>query len=162
MDDIKLSDSKNDTIWFNYRPLSKYSTYQVLPDPSDQAIHRPKQSKRLSRSRSQPGLHLSDWWLELWSALLSICALAALIGVLKYANGLIVHSWHGITLNAVVSALATISKLAATYVAGSAIAQAKWCLFKDGPQSLNEFEAVDLASRGVAGCFGLLFRARML
>ena len=150
-----MDDLKTETTWFSYRPLSKPSTYEVLPD---QTVRQVPKARKASRS----GLKLSHWSLEIWSAILSFCALAALIAVLIYANGVVVHAWHGITLNSVVSALATISKLAATYVAGSALAQTKWCLFSEGPQSLNDFEAVDLASRGVAGCFTLLWRARKL
>lgn len=135
--------------------------YQALPDNKHIHVTTPFQLDQRAVVKDT-GLRLSAWAVEISAATLSISALGALIGVLDYANRLVVHSWHGITLNAVVSALATVSKLAATFVIGSAIAQSKWCLFRDGPASLQDFEAIDLASRGVSGCTLLVWRTRKL
>ena len=128
-------------------------------------VHRSLRSTQVCRDafNMHLGGRLSTGWTpEISAAILSIAALAALIGVLDYANGTIVHAWHGITLNAVVSVLATISKMAATFLVGSAISQAKWCLFSHGPQPLQDFEAVDQASRGALGCVSFLWKRRKL
>lgn len=105
----------------------------------------------------------ATWALEIAAAVLSAGALAATVGVLVAANGRSVNDWkwHNITLNALVSVLATISRVSALYILSSAIGQTKWILFnRYPPASLLDFEAIDLASRGSAGCAQFLFRAK--
>ena len=109
------------------------------------------------------GLSFSGTWiLEITMAILSVATLGALIMTLKFANHSIVYSWHGVTLNTVVSALATVTKLAAMFVVGNAISQSKWNSFRNRPQLLLDLEAGDLASRGAAGGIGLLWRTRKM
>ena len=106
----------------------------------------------------------STWIPETTAALVSSSSLAALIAVLLAANGkpILEWQWHNVTLNAIVSVLSTISRLSALFVLSSAIGQAKWVMFSRGPASLLDFETIDLASRGFAGCTQLLFRTRKM
>lgn len=104
------------------------------------------------------GLDLSATWiLEVVACTFSILALGAVAGVLASANGKVVLAWHGLTLNTIISILATASKLSALFVLGAAIAQSKWAIFSRRPRSLLEFEAVEQAGRGVFGSAMLLF-----
>lgn len=100
----------------------------------------------------------NTWIMELVASLLSLSSLAGLVGILAFADGQQILVWHGITLNTLVSAIATVSKLCALYAAASAISQTKWNMASHIPVSLLEFEAVDMASRGAFGCLQLLLR----
>ncbi|UJO24659.1 uncharacterized protein CLAFUR5_13630 [Fulvia fulva] len=102
----------------------------------------------------------STWTLELLSAGLSVASLAALAGVLAYADGRELVAWYNLTLNTVISILSTISRLCAIFVLCESIAQVKWAIFAENARSLLDFEAIDAASRGPVGAFWLLWRGK--
>ncbi|KAI5357321.1 hypothetical protein Slin14017_G123300 [Septoria linicola] len=102
----------------------------------------------------------ATWILEVVACVLSIGFLAATAGVLGHADEQIVLSWHGLTLNTIISILGTASKLCAMFVLGAAIAQSKWAIFSRSPRSLLEFEAVEQAGRGAFGAAKLLVTTR--
>lgn len=102
------------------------------------------------------------WILEIVASVFSLFCLLAVIVILDKADGKTIMVWHGITLNTIVSVLATASKLSALYMISSAISQTKWNLFTRGPRSLLEFDAIDGASRGALGCAQLLWRSRRM
>jgi hypothetical protein len=104
---------------------------------------------------------LSSWTIELTAALVSVASLFGLIGVLLYADGRPVITFHSLTLNTIVSMFATASKMSAMAILCASISQAKWIIFRRGPRSLRDFERVELASRGsVAGVGNMLFLTR--
>lgn len=63
---------------------------------------------------------------------------------------------YGITLNAIVSALATASKASLLCAVADSIGQLKWSWFQQ-PRNLYDLQAFDEASRGPAGAVALLF-----
>ena len=104
---------------------------------------------------SQP---LSNTWIpELLTLSLSITSLAV-IGVVVF-----VYDDHpaptlprGISLNAVVSDLATISKSALLFMVAACISQLKWPWYSVR-RNLNDLQLLDDASRGPLGSIKLLF-----
>lgn len=74
-----------------------------------------------------------------------------MIIVLAVYNGREIFSWHGVTLNAVISVLSTASKALLLFALSEAIGQWKWVTFSKGPQPLMDLERVDAASRGPLG-----------
>lgn len=98
----------------------------------------------------------ATWILEVVACVLSVNFLAAMAAVLGTADRQIVLSWHGLTLNTIISILGTASKLCAIFVLGAAIAQSKWAIFSHSPRSLLEFEAVEQAGPGAFGAAKLL------
>lgn len=102
------------------------------------------------------------WTFEVIALLAAISSLVALVAVLLVAEGKSILTWHHITLNTMVSVLSTISRLSALYVFSAVFGQTKWIVFSQRPGSLQEFEAIDLASRGAFGCLQLLFKTRKM
>lgn len=64
---------------------------------------------------------------------------------------------HGLTLNTIISVLATSSKAALMFVISSALGQLKWLWFSgDKSRRLLDAETFDEAARGPPGSFSLL------
>ena len=85
--------------------------------------------------------------------------MASIIGVLKAYNNQPVPSLpKGITLNAVISILATGSKSALLAAVASAIAQGKWTWFHSDDRPLEHAQILDEASRGPFGSIVMLFK----
>ncbi|KAJ5116552.1 hypothetical protein N7456_000900 [Penicillium angulare] len=66
--------------------------------------------------------------------------------------------FKGITLNAIVSILATASKSSLMFVVGECIAQLRWVSFRESRQSLSYIQLYDSASRGPWGSLIILFK----
>jgi uncharacterized protein DUF3176 len=98
-----------------------------------------------------------DAWLAEWFALLlGFIALTGAVILLLRNNGKSVRSWHSITLNAAVSALAAVTRSMILMAVASCLSQYKWIWFKEQPRPLPDFEVINQASRGPSGALRLL------
>ncbi|KAI1324009.1 hypothetical protein F5Y16DRAFT_382150 [Xylariaceae sp. FL0255] len=95
--------------------------------------------------------------LEIVSVVVSAVTFAILVFVLSFNNGKEIFSFYRLTLNTIVSILATISKAALLLAVDELLSRWKWILFTDESRPLIDFERIDAASRGPGGSFLLLF-----
>jgi hypothetical protein len=105
--------------------------------------------------------YLHNWWLwEIISIFVSLICMACIVVVLlSYHNRPIPSLPAGLTFNALVSLLATLSKAAMLVTVASCISQLKWHWFSS-TRKMRDFELFDQASRGPWGSFGLIARTR--
>ncbi|MCJ1415856.1 hypothetical protein MMC32_002190 [Xylographa parallela] len=160
-----------------------YQLRDINPSPINQAFHRqqrrsykrdehsPIEEPFLKGTKSvgekPPQLHplafVYRWWL--WEALtitLSIAAIAAIIIVLREFDSRPPPELpSGVTLNAVVSLLSTVTKAPMLAVVSACIGNLKWRWFKK-PRALADFEAFDGASRGPYGAIRMIARKHPL
>lgn len=102
-----------------------------------------------------------SWTWEIISTVLSILCTAAMVGVLVvYQSRPAPTLPSGLTLNALISLLATISKAAMLVSVTSCISQLKWRWFRR-PRKLVYFNVIDEASRGPWGSVELLWKTRV-
>lgn len=115
----------------------------------------------LHKSQINSSGHLYSLWAwEIISILFSIICMGAIVGVLfTYHSKAVPTLPSGLTLNALISLLATISKAAMLVSVTSCLSQLKWQWFRH-PQKLVHFNTLDEASRGPWGSFGLLLKIR--
>ncbi|KAI1145563.1 hypothetical protein F4825DRAFT_240552 [Nemania diffusa] len=102
----------------------------------------------------------NSWVPEIIALVASAVSLAGLVGVLIAYDTKPIFSWHGITLNAVVSILATASKALLLLAIEELISQWKWILFTNQSRLLIDFERIDAASRGPLGSLILMLRCK--
>lgn len=106
------------------------------------------------------GLVLNTWFLEILAMLLSVSCMIAIFVVLKVYDGRSIPQLpYGITLNALISILATASKTALLYLVGSALSQLKWCWFQKD-RRVQDIQSFDDASRGPWGSVILLLELK--
>ncbi|KAF2829257.1 hypothetical protein CC86DRAFT_437031 [Ophiobolus disseminans] len=100
----------------------------------------------------------NDWWLlEITAGLLSIICLTAIVAILAHYDGKPLSKWHsGITPNAIISVLATVSKSSILLPVAECISQLIWLRFQT-PHTLQLIQEFDEASRGALGSFQILF-----
>lgn len=102
----------------------------------------------------------SLWALEILAICFSFSSLLGLVVLLGSYNGKEIFSWHGVTLNAVVSILATASKAALMLAVAESTSQWKWILFSREQRQLIHMERIDAASRGPLGSLKLLWQCK--
>jgi hypothetical protein len=103
---------------------------------------------------------LQDTWLwEFTSALFSTCCFISICAVLFAYDGRVRPTWKlGLSLNAIISTLATGCRSSLTLVVREAISQLKWLWVRDGkPKQLLGMQVFDNASRGPLGALTMLF-----
>jgi hypothetical protein len=101
------------------------------------------------------------WMVEYCALCLSVLSAVAIGVVLWVYNGEPVPQLpHGVTLNAIVSVLANISKSNLLLVLGSAISQLKWVWYQES-RPLVDAEVFEEAARGPWGSLKMLFRHGM-
>lgn len=103
---------------------------------------------------------ITNWWLwELASWLLAAASVAAMAALLGYYNNDVVPMWsYGVTINTLVSVLATTLKVGLLFPLAEAISQFKWVWYKTCKRQ-SDFAKFDEASRGPLGAavlFGYL------
>jgi hypothetical protein len=102
---------------------------------------------------------MDRWVFELLASIISAACLAGIVVTLAVHANHPLPSWpFGITINALVSVLSTISKSALLATVAAAISQQKWARLSNGANPLSDLEMYDNASRGPWGSFLLLFR----
>ncbi|KAF5672313.1 hypothetical protein FHETE_3811 [Fusarium heterosporum] len=108
------------------------------------------------QNRVLPFLH--QWCKEILALLSSLLSFVALSSLLFASNEQPITKWTNlpITLNTLVSILASISKINLAYVISMCFSQAKWGWFSGPPQPLIDFDRFDAASRGATGSFRLV------
>ena len=108
------------------------------------------------RGKKTEGLH---WWFEVISLFVCIAAFGGAICVLAIYQGEPISRWKSatISLNTVLSVLATISRASLAFVVGACIAQGKWNWFGKYGDQLIHFDRLDDASKGLYGSFRLLW-----
>lgn len=112
-----------------------------------------KATTTMSKEQQIKG-HRSPQVLWKWEIAASMGSLASLVGmfiVLAAYNGKENFSWHGVTLNAVVSILSTAGKALLLFALGESIGQWKWVAFSKESRPLIDLERIDSASRGPLG-----------
>ncbi|KAJ9605488.1 hypothetical protein H2200_010145 [Cladophialophora chaetospira] len=133
----------------SFKQRSLKSEYGRVEDQ----IHVPQTRRRAT------SILLDTWLPEVGSLIFSILCFGSIIGVLRaYDNHPLPSLPHGITLNAVISILATGAKSALLAAVASAIGQGKWTWFQSQPRPLEHAQILDEASRGPYGCLAMLSR----
>ncbi|KEQ62447.1 uncharacterized protein M437DRAFT_49628 [Aureobasidium melanogenum CBS 110374] len=121
---------------------------------SDSASERRYGYRFLKRSAQRVTTTTLDafWIVEIIGVIASIACLTAIMVILSMHDGQPFSSWtFYLSLNAVVSILATASKTTVLLAVAAAVSQGKWNLFKEDPHPIDLFQAIDQASRGGMG-----------
>jgi hypothetical protein len=92
----------------------------------------------------------------------SALALTGMVILLAECDQKPIFSWHGVSLNTIISILSTASKAWLLLTVDAAISQWKWILFSHDRRILNDFGVIDSASRGPLGSLKLLWKLRGL
>jgi hypothetical protein len=101
------------------------------------------------------------WGLEILSTFASFVLLAGITTIFWFMDGKPVSNWwFPISLNAVISILATACTAAIAHNVSAFIGQLKWLYFKMAPRRLYNLERFDAASRGPYGSAVFLLRVR--
>ena len=144
----------------NSAPSSPYSNPPYKPQ-YEPVIHEggfqtPQQRGPL---RNFPSF-IYNWWLCILSVFISLCALAAIAGILFFVDGRPIPNLPlKITVNTYVSFFATVAKGTMLVAVNESISQLKWLWFRE-PRRLQDFQVFDDASRGPVGAVRLMFRTR--
>jgi len=101
------------------------------------------------------------WLLEVASLIISLICFLAIAVVLRFYDGIDVHSWHHrITLNTTIALLAVVGGAALAGPLSASIGQAKWLWFKKRSRPLSHFQSFENASRGALGSALMLLQGR--
>lgn len=140
------------------RSAKSATTHDPFLDPKVPSVTSSARSSKYDSSH-----HLYNLWMwEILSILFSILCMAGIIATL-----LVYHRRPaptlplGLTLNALMSLLVTISKSAMLVSVASCISQLKWQGFRR-PQKLTHFDVLDEVSRGPWGAFRFFWKAQIL
>ena len=151
--------------------VHKASTVELLDHPSDvdspqpgldfNATTSPKpivRGKQHIKVWTRIADSFSDWWIgELLAILVSIVTFVAIVIILRqYDSCPLPKLPHNVSLNFIVSALATVSKSSLLLAVASAIGQFKWIWISAKYHPLRDLQIFDEASRGSLGAFKLL------
>lgn len=103
-------------------------------------------------------LLLNTWFIEAIAMTFSVLCLAAIVLVMAvYDQKSRPIMPYGVTLNAIVSTLATASKSFLICAVAGAMSQLKWCWFTTKDHKLQDMQTLDDASRGPMGSLAMLF-----
>ena len=102
------------------------------------------------------------WVAETARILTSASLLITLTVLLAIYDDKTMFDWKGVTLNAVVSVLSTVSKAALLYTTSELISQWKWVVSSRTRRPLIEFQRIDVASRGPLGSSEIIWRSRTM
>ena len=105
---------------------------------------------------------IDSWTLNYAALGLSVILLIVTFCILKVHDGGPLPDWrYSISLNTVLSILATGIKGSTILATATALSQSKWVWYYDSRRPLQDFRLFDEASRGPLGATQLLFRLRM-
>lgn len=103
----------------------------------------------------------SNWAWEIAALCLSISTVSILVTLLVCVDGTPLDQWNFfISLNALISILAAVSRASLGFTISSCLAQAKWNWFRKRSDSLIGFDRFDDASRGPWGSLWLIIWLR--
>jgi hypothetical protein len=132
------------------------TTGLLVPNTSDNNWHRASFQFRQHWDR----LLLDTWFPEAVAMTFSATCMLGIAAVLRvYEGKASTTKPYGITLNAMVSVLATASKSSLFYAVASAVSQLKWCWFTQR-RKLQDLQSFDDASRGPWGSMTMLCSLR--
>ncbi|KAJ6021486.1 hypothetical protein N7540_006990 [Penicillium herquei] len=141
--------------------ISRHASMQSFND-SDATGEIEKQAgfrDHLSLRSTWSIIELDSWSSEAIAICFSVACFIAIFCVLQIYNGQPKPLLpKGITLNTIVSILATASKSSLMFVAGECIAQLRWVSFRKSRQSLSDVQLYDSASRGPWGSLTILVK----
>ena len=100
----------------------------------------------------------SDWWMgEMLAVMVSMITLLAIVLILRmHEDCTLPNLPYNMTLNTVISTLATVSKSSLLLVVASAIGQFKWLWISAQHRPLRDLQTFNQASRGPLGAVKLL------
>ena len=131
-----------------------------VPHASRTALIPPKAPPKHTHSTLKSCYHtlFTDWWLwEILAVLLSLSTFSTIIAILVIYDGSNVAQLpQGISLNAIISILSTISKASLIFSVSATLSQFKWLLFSGRTRQLEDLQLYDDASRGPLGSSLLL------
>ena len=90
----------------------------------------------------------------------SLISLSTILILLVHFDGKPWFEWHRVTLNAVVSVFATMSRVLLFVPISSGIGQLRWNWFSSRSRALDDFEVFDAARRGAWGSAKLLWKTK--
>ena len=136
-----------------------------LPNPPSNTSNKEDQPETKLKRTPRGSIWLDTWLFEWISLAFSMACFAAIAIVLRVYDGkLRPEIPYGLSLNAIVSTLATGCKSALVLVIGEAISQLKWLWFQDHWRKrqvpLLGMQTFDAASRGPLGSVVILFQHR--
>jgi hypothetical protein len=116
--------------------------------------------------------YMENWWLkELFGWLLSLVAISAIAAILRTYDNHKMPNWQysislfqqrsdfHITINSLVSIIATVFKTALLIPVVASMSQLKWIWFQE-KHPLIDFQLIDMASRGALSSFVLIWHLR--
>ncbi|CAG8924537.1 unnamed protein product [Penicillium salamii] len=136
-------------------PLQPLST----TDATEESVRSKPSSITGNRRKS---MLLDTWIFECSALIFSIACFVAILGLLgAYNNEVRPEMAYKLSLNAIISILATGCKSSLALVIGEAICQLKWLHFKsENKSSLSGMQMFDAASRGPLGSLGILIHQK--
>lgn len=148
---MSLSGTTQDTNEQSRSSLLPLSNEHSVPDSRTD-------EKSFSRIHRWFTRYADSWWPEMLSIIFSLTATTAISVILMAFNGSIApHIFMGLTLNAIISILATASRAALLFAISNALGQTKWIwLSGEWPKTLDVAETLDSASRGPLGSLQIL------
>jgi hypothetical protein len=84
------------------------------------------------------------------------CLIAVVVVVDAYDGERIPELVSGLTINAIISVLSTASRASLIFVVSATMGQLKWCWLRRSGRRIQDIQAMDDASRGPMGAFGVL------
>ncbi|KAL4742967.1 hypothetical protein BDV11DRAFT_216176 [Aspergillus similis] len=122
-----------------------------------------KESLTAHSKKSHNPAPILDYWpgWDILGLTLSLAILIAIIVVLRKYDGQQQPTWHGVSLNTVLSWLSTVAKGCIAFPLSSGLSQLKWVWFAKRARPLSDLRVFDNASRGVYGSVELVWALRM-
>lgn len=96
------------------------------------------------------------WLLHILAILGSGLSMVAISILLAHYNDQPIFDWNGVTLNAIVAVLSTMSKAMLAFTLSECLGQAKWIWFSWRERPLSDLDLIDAGSRGPLGSFKIL------
>lgn len=135
----------------------------ILPDCEKYMTNQDTQLPSVESHSSWTDIVLNSWFYEAIAMCFSIaCFVTIFCTLMIYNQSRTPEGFYGLTLNTMVSALATASKSSLLYVVGECICQLRWTAFRSSPRalSLSYVQIYDSASRGPWGSLIALLKDR--
>ncbi|KAJ8132249.1 hypothetical protein O1611_g1381 [Lasiodiplodia mahajangana] len=139
-----------------------------VPVPNDDTVtwHTVTELNQATAAKPPSKISLWDrfnngWGPEIFSQICSVLFLLALIILLSRLDGRPLSTWTiAVSPNAFVAVLSIASKASLIYALGQTISQLKWLHLTKKPDSLEDLQHYDDASRGPLGAFRMFWTVR--
>ncbi|KAN0087188.1 Protein of unknown function (DUF3176) domain containing protein [Elaphomyces granulatus] len=151
--------SASDSLLVSTNDHQNHQNINSPPQYVDAASEKPLASG--GKKRHTIDRVVSTYWLfEVLCGTLSLACLIAITVVLRAFDNQPVPTWsYGITLNTIVSLLASVATFSLIVPITASLNQLKWLWFRER-RSLVDFEILENASRGLVGSIYLLLRRK--